>query len=524
MPVDLRVHSTIITNKVKGWTTIPNDANMDPAFAPIFQNINLSRQGAIEKRFGHQPINAVAIDGDITSVMEWCSDAADLCEILVGTDAGKVYQLETTNEFTLLGSGFDTTGKFRAANFNGKLYMGNGVDTPQQYDGTTLSAWTPSAGTIPKFKYIHAHEGRIVVAGGPDLGVMVARHSSLELPNDWAQLDPDDNPTTGFDNDLSFVLPKGDTLTSITTQDGYIVYQCKNHLVAYNLSTDIRTFSLVKVVRGQGCPAPDGNELVGNEAYVWARYGVKSLKETAATENVELGKDISEPIDNELTDRLQAAIDNGLEDRITMINYQKRSLLILNYPVNAGGTQYRQAVYNYRFKVWSEWTGQNFKDVFASSSGKLYGAGAGGILFEMDTSGSDNSTVIAFKWETPWLYLGDTAKIKDMDAADIVIANDDTVNMSMKWYFDIIESNETENTDTWTFGGPGPYWSESGIDPIFQFDELWTGSGKSSPLPFPMFGYGLTLKMIFENNEINTPFTFEYIRLDYNIGSRASGR
>ena len=603
MPKDLAVQSSILTNKVKGWTTIPNDGNMDPAFAPTFQNILLTRQGAIQKRFGHERVNSAAVTGgvEINSILEWCpSSVGDSCQILLGTADGSLFRLETDNTVTAIHTGLTGGTKLRGVNFRGKLYIGNGTDTPIFYDGTSTTLWdlgdgtaagtatigagtditsisvdtaglryfggatvtitgdgagaTATAdvdssgaltainmtaggtgyttatvtittfGTVPKFKYIHAHEGRLAVSGGTDLDLMVAKHSSLDDAFDWRQLDPDTNPTTGFAIDLAGTLPFGDELVSINSQDGFIIYYCKNHIVIYSLSTDVRTFSLIKVLRGQGCIAPGGQEIVGDDAYFWARYGVKSLTESLNTDTLELGKDISEPIDNELTDRLQAIVDNSLQENVSFVNYQKRSMVILNYPTDTDSNTYVQAAYNYRFKVWSEWTNQNFNDIFVSSAGVLYGAGQDGFLYQMDKSNSDNTAAIPFKWETPWLFLGNNARIKDMDCADVVIANDDEVNFNVKWYFDFIKADSTENISTWTAPGGGPYFVESGIDPIFVFDGLWTGSGKSSPPPFPLFGYGLTIKFIFENTEVNAPFTFEYLRLDYNIGSRASGR
>jgi len=239
---------------------------------------------------------------------------------------------------------------------------------------------------------------------------------------------------------------------------------------------------------------------------------------------VEMGDDVSEQIDDELETRLQFVIDNSLQDKVSVVHYPKKTLVILNYPIDADGTEFRQAVYNYNFKVWSEWTNQHFTSMYVTSNNTMYGGGADGFLYKMDTTKNDNGSPISFVWETPWLYLKSTSRVKDLDAMTMVMANDDPVTISARWYSDFDESSATEETDTWLFEGGGPYFLESGIDPVFEFDGFWQGSSKSSPLPFALFGYGLVHKFVLENNNVSETFTIEYMRADYTIGGRATGR
>jgi len=526
MPIEAINRSIILTDKVKGWTTIEGDGNIDPAFSPTFRNIILTQQGKIQKRSGSTAINASATDAPIVSILEWCpTTAGTACQILVTTSAGTIYRLETDNTFTSLKVGRDGAREF-GANFRGKLYFNNGVDTPQVYDSAGgLADHTASGATaIAKYGYIHAHESRLFVSGGTDLTVSEIRYGTLNDADDW------DTGTTATDAgtiDTAGVLPKGDAVTSINSHKGWLALFHKNHVVLYNFTTDQRSLTLQHIIPQQGTVCADGQELIGNDAYYWARYGVKSVRETVQTESVELGDDISEPIDDELTSRLGSVISNSREDKVSLVNYNPKSILVLNYPVNAAGTEFRQAVYNYRFGAWMEWTGMNHNVIFVSSNNVMYGGDQSGFLHQIDASGAttDNGNSIEFVWETPWLFLGNTARIKDMDALKIVLGVDeaDSVAISFRSYTSFNESGDTEITDTFTFTGSGPYWTESAASPTFVFDGFWTGSGKSSPLPFPVTGYGLVHKFFFENSD-NQPFSFEYMRADFTNGGKADGQ
>jgi hypothetical protein len=295
--------------------------------------------------------------------------------------------------------------------------------------------------------------------------------------------------------------------------------------VIYTFTEDQRLFTLSQVIRGQGCVSSDGQELVGNDAYFWATFGVKSVAETIESQNVELSDDISEQIDNHLSDIVADIKANSNEDFISVTHYPKRSLLILNYPTTAGATVFRQAVYNYRFKVWAEWTNQNFATVYVSSDNVMYGGGLDGFLYEMDTSTADNGAPIEFVWETPWLYMESLSRIKDLDSMTAVTGNEDPITLDVEYYSDFDESGETEQIDLWTFEGTGPYFLESELPPVFTFDGKWSGSGgAASPLPFPLFGYGLVHKFFFRNNRLNETFSIQYMRCDFTLGGRDTGR
>jgi hypothetical protein len=526
MPVDIGVRSFILTDKVKGWTTIPNDANMEAGFAPVFRNIVLTKQGVISMRNGSAVVNDTAITDapDIFTLMEWMpTSASDTKQKLVGTSDGKVYRLDAGNVFTLVKSGLTASTRLGWFNFKGKLYFSDGITTSQQYDGTSASDWIATSPTaLPKWKFGHVHESRIFLGGGSEMETMEVRYNHLNDADNW-EVDGDDEAAAGIIN-MSIELSFGDVVTSINSHKGFLIFYMKQHIAIWTLGTNQLALTLTALIRGQGCHALNGQELIGNDAYFWTRYGIKSLAETANTNNIELDQDISEPIDNELEERLDAIIEAGNEDHISIVHYPRRSVVIINYPIKADLSEYRQAVYNYNFKVWSEWTKLNFNVLFVDSDNVLYGGGTDGHLYQLDTGTDDSGARIEFEWETPWLYLRSFERIKDMDAAQAVLENVDPATLDVRWYFDFDESTDTENTDTWQFEGGGPYFLESGLDPVFAFGGSWSGSGKSSPLPFPLFGYGQVVKFKFSNSNVNEPFSIEYLRLDYTLGGRATGR
>ena len=523
MPVDVGVRSTIISDKIKGWIASANDANIDPGFAPTFRNIILTKKGAIRKRNGYQKVNTTVLTGtpEILTIMEWKSNTTGTAtQTIVGCADGNIYRLETDDTFTLIKAGRTANLREGWANFDGILYFNNGTDTPQQYDGTNVSDHvTAGLDAIPTYKIIHSHESRLFVSDG---GATVS-YSQLNTADNFDVVGGGTG-VSGGSLSVTPILPKGDNVTSINSHKGLLMIFCSQHIVLFNFSTEASAASLAQVIGGQGTFGRGSEILVGNDAYFWARYGLKSLAETTASLNVEMGDDVSEQIDDELETRLQLVIDNSLEDKVSVVHYPKKTMVILNYPTNATGTEFRQAAYNYNFKVWSEWTNQHFTSMYVTSNNTMYGGGTDGFLYKMDTSKNDNGSPINFVWETPWLYLKSTSRIKDLDSMTMVMANTDPVTITARWYSDFDESASTEQTDTWSFEGGGPYFLESGVDPVFEFDGFWDTSGKSSPLPFALFGYGLVHKFFLENNEVSETFTIEYMRADYTIGGRATGR
>ena len=262
---------------------------------------------------------------------------------------------------------------------------------------------------------------------------------------------------------------------------------------------------------GHGAIAPDGVLSFGKDSVFWSKFGVKSLASSLQTGRLEIGEDVSEPIDNHLEEKFDFVRTNNLEDYISMEHYPKRSWIILNYPVNAGATTFEQAVYHYQYGAWFEWKGINVFSMLSDSQGRLFGGGAG-FIYRLDNGTNDDGAAIDTVWTTPWLYLGEGSVNKFLRYLTYIFSGTTTIEFDQTLAFDFSASAADIFTETFTVTPTGSQWDIA----LWDID-LWDGANRIK-LRRAVRGKGLAFKLSLRNNKADQAFVLEYMRIEHLLG------
>jgi hypothetical protein len=102
---------------------------------------------------------------------------------MIAAGGGSVYNVTTTGAGSSLGSGF-TENRWSHDNYKNQLFLVNGVDAPQDYDGTTLAAtlWTGDGLTITNLRTIKAVRDRLWLTENDSSDVWYAAIGAITGP------------------------------------------------------------------------------------------------------------------------------------------------------------------------------------------------------------------------------------------------------------------------------------------------------------------------------------------------------
>lgn len=104
---------------------------------------------------------------------------------LLASDGPNVWKIAPDGTVTSLGTGFTTGSRWtiiqtQSTGGRGPVYLMNGIDTPQTWDGTSsfLSNWTATTGAVPNGQYMILAGNRLWVAG---MGLRAVSQASSEV-------------------------------------------------------------------------------------------------------------------------------------------------------------------------------------------------------------------------------------------------------------------------------------------------------------------------------------------------------
>jgi hypothetical protein len=127
---------TVTAAPIEGWNTRDSLSSMSPLDAIELDNL-FPDVGAVISRRGITE-HTTGLSGQVETLFEYNGNSQKL---LAADSGGDVYTFSETSggTATSIGSGF-SNGRWQTANFNNNGLMVNGADTPQVYNGSTLSA------------------------------------------------------------------------------------------------------------------------------------------------------------------------------------------------------------------------------------------------------------------------------------------------------------------------------------------------------------------------------------------------
>lgn len=459
-----RARSISLPAPVKGWVTKKNLASMKADEAITLDNF-FPREVDVYLRNGNSILATGVGTGAVESVMGYAAPAADK---LLAAGGGQIYNV-TGGTTTSLGTGF-TSNRWQHTMFtitgSGTwMLLFNGNDTPQKYDGTTLTAnvftgiGDPTKlvdGTIFKYRLMCVEKDSLrfwylptvnSISGalsGFDLGAVFKLGGYLQTIATWTR-----DGGYGVDDYCVFISSKGEVA----------IYQGGD-------PGDANNWALVGVFR---IGAPLGRRCtfkLASDVVVLTQDGILPMSRVIALDRTSLANEaLSNNISPTVAEVAQLYQDTfGWQGML----YPRGRQLVVNVPV-AGDTNV-QWVMNTNTGAWCRFTGLMI-NCMGEYQDKVYFGDSSGRVWLYDDGTSDNNVPIVGQGKISFQYLGGNRNTsKKGSLVRPVFQADGTLTFAIKV--------DTDFRDT-MFGTPvvssgsGTQWDTAQWD-TFQWGDSYT--------------------------------------------------
>ncbi len=423
---------------VWGWDALSPIANMPPDHA--FRLINWFPQpGYVQIRKGHilhadtgtgLPVETLAAYQGISS------------RKLFAASGSAIFDVTLTSSSVVSGLGsarwqyinFATTG----GNF---LYMVNGVDAPEIFDGTTWTNPTITGLTSADIVGINSHKFRLwfTINDSSD---------AYYLPVDSIQGAAVKFPLGGLWNQGGFLMAMGTwSIDAGTGPDDYAVFISSRGQVAIYSGTNPSSATTWQLVGVFDMGAPIGRRCltrVGADIAIICIDGVVPLSramifERAAVQKVSLTQNIQRVMS-------QAAQDYGDHFGWQLISYPRGNMAVLNVPQIENDTQV-QFVMNPLQGAWCMFDGMN-ANCWELLNDRLYFGGNTGKVYLADEGGGDPDVTMRADLMTAYNYYGDRGHQKRWMMCRPLLTTDQSVSPGLAFNVDFQTDADIDVTAT----------------------------------------------------------------------------
>lgn len=429
---------------VGGWNARDALDSMKPMDAVQLENW-FPRQSDVTVRSGYSlHCNTGEGTHSVQTLAEW--KAATSRKLVAGCN-GKLINVSTSTPSTL-GTGFSKD-RWNWVNFSERLFLVNGTDAPQDYDGTTLTAtsWSGTGLTVTNLSDVCVFKERLFFIEKDTLNFWYAGLQAIT------------GTLTKFP--LKYTGTFGGTLKAIgtITSDGGVGQQ---DLIAFFLSSG-------EVILYTGSDPGDATSWsrigtffigppIGDASLV--QYGsdliaITDGAYTPLTKVLPFGR--TQPSQLDLSDKISLAVTEAMRlyrDNTgwQSIFYPRGRMLIFNVPRSTSA--FDQHVMNTDTQSWCKFTGWNFA-IFGLFSDNLYGGGTDGKVYKCNDGYSDNGSAIVADAQTAWNYFGSSDRLKNFTMARIIFSavSDPGALLTIGTDFDISVPTSTVSTSSVSTGG-----------------------------------------------------------------------
>lgn len=444
---------------VGGWNARDSLDSMKPHDAVLLENW-FPRQSDVTVR-GGCTLHCNTGEGAVTiqTLAEW--KATTQRKLVAGVN-GKLINVTTSTPSTI-GTGF-TNNRWKWVNFSERLFLVNGSDAPQDYDGTTLTstAWSGVGLTIANLSDICVFKERLFFIEKDTLNFWYAGLQSIT------------GTLTKFP--LKYSGTFGGTLRAIgtITSDGGTG---QDDLIAFFLSSG----EVIIYSGSDPGTAADWNRVgtffigppIGNASLVQYGSDLVAITDgayTPLTKVLPFGR--TQPSQLDLSDKISLAVTEAMRTYRDntgwqAIFYPRGRMLVFNVPRSTSA--FDQHVMNTDTQAWCKFTGWNFA-VFGLYDDDLYGGGTDGKVYVCNSGYSDNGSAIVADAQTAWNYFGSSDRLKNFTMIRVILAavSDPGALISLGTDFDISVPTSTVSTSAVVSGG---VWDEA----IWDVD-IWGGA------------------------------------------------
>lgn len=412
---------------IEGWDAISPIAQMSPKRA--VRLINWFPQPSwVEPRKGYKVHCNTQTDAPVETVAAYHGLTVD--KLFAASD-GKIF--DVTNGLASTSVTGLSNSRFQYINFattgGNFLYMVNGADIPQYFDGSSWSTATITGITSSDIVYVEAYKNRLWFV--------------LNNSSDAAYLDVDAIQGAATTFPLGGLFTLGGYLMAIGTwsvdggtgpQDYLVFLSSRGQAVIYQGEdpTDPNTFQLVGVFN---MGAPLGRRCmtrVGADIALISIDGVVPLSramifERAVVQKVSLTQNIQRVMN-------QSARAYKEHFGWQLISYPRGTRAILNVPIAENTTQ-EQYVMNTISGAWCRFTGMdaNCWEIYLDDP---YYGGNDGIVYQADTGSTDFNGILEADMMTAFNYFNSRGSQKRWTACRPLLTTDQTINPGIAFNVD----------------------------------------------------------------------------------------
>jgi hypothetical protein len=209
-----------------GVNTRSGPFDLEPNEAQDALNCTLTQRGALQQRAGKTLFATIVAAKRAENLRAWYTPAG--VKWLMASIDGSVYSISSGGVATLRKAGTAGTvwvfEQAQDASGNDRLWMANGVDTPQKWDGVagSTSNWVIAPGGVNPY-FLRLWKNRMVIAG---VNSQRLWFSAISDPETFAVTDWADIKSTSDDLDpLTWVELLGDALIVFKRRSTWEVYR-----------------------------------------------------------------------------------------------------------------------------------------------------------------------------------------------------------------------------------------------------------------------------------------------------------
>lgn len=440
---------------------------MPQKFSCLLQNGQVSERGGIGSIPGYVRVNQSPCGVKLKSGFEFVK--SDGTKILLAAGGGKIFKFSHETAWTEIHSGLDNNAIVSFASMNNICIMVNGVDAPQKYNGTAVSAL---GGSPPATAFkVHVHCGRVWMLERAN--AMLATHSALNNPEDYTTA-----ANAGY-IDFKFVFRRGAKLVDVQTFVDVQVFFFSDSIVIYSGSdpTASGDYKIEQLIDGTGLIGTGAVIPLGTDLAFLSSNGMKTLRQVVTTGSLSVGS-ISQAIDSDIRK------DAAEAQNFSFAHYQRRGWAIMQI-----GQSMR--IYSYGYNAWSRVVGADCQGIFHASDGRVYICGTG-YLYEYGHGSLFDRVAPQFAWETAWLSLGQ-GKRAFPKVIDFSAFPSEEILIELRLMYDLQEPV----TDEVIALRVSPY-NMTFIDKVTDFDAISPFDETIfAQIRAPLYGGGQLLKMRF---------------------------
>lgn len=398
-----RAKTQTLPPPVGGWNTRDPLETMPATDARVLDNW-FPEPGRIRLRYGSRVHCSGIGSGDVGTIREYWSGQT---RKLIAAGGGKIYDAtDLAGSPTELASGF-TANRWQTVQYRDTLIFVNGADTPQKYNGTTVTnAVYTGVSTPANLINVSSYRSRLYFVEKNTLKV-------------WYSANVDEITGALTEFNLASLFPQGSRLVYAGTFNKFASGETENYFVAvsdsghmavyagsYPGGADWALIGIYTTARPLGYRAfchLSTDLLVANGEGIFPLSSVGTEGQSSAASRIN---------DKIAANWTKTARDNRSIDAWELVYHNAGNMLIANVPQGSG--TYHQHVQNTLTNAWCRFTGWNARTWGTFNDKLYYGDGAGRII-EADVGRSDQGVHIEEEIKLAFVFLGgDTQSNKRM--------------------------------------------------------------------------------------------------------------